>query len=105
MAGILADELALDDIGKDDVFVTTPADKLRVVFADVQRVHVVVVDVFVVFYHKISRRVVETDAAIFRASHAVIPLVVEFHSIDWTRVYFDQLNEFRRQFVHLAAAH
>lgn len=64
MAGVLADKFGLDDVGEDDVFVAPAADELRVVFADVQRVHVVVVDVFVVLYHQIPRRVVEADASV-----------------------------------------
>ncbi len=54
MSGVLADVLALDDIGEDDVLVSAASDELGVVLADVEGVDVVVVDVFVVFDHEVA---------------------------------------------------
>lgn len=51
MSCIFPNVFALDDIGEYDIFVSPSTDKLRVVFADIQRVNVVVVDVAVVLYH------------------------------------------------------
>jgi len=51
MSCIFPNVFALDDIGEYDIFVSPSTDKLRVVFADIQRVNVVVVDVAVVLYN------------------------------------------------------
>lgn len=54
MSGILANILSLDDISKDDVLITSSCYKLGVVFANIECVDIVVVDVFVVFDHQVS---------------------------------------------------
>jgi hypothetical protein len=49
--GVLANVLSLDDIGEDDVLIASSRDKLGVVFADIECVDIVVMDVLVVLYH------------------------------------------------------
>lgn len=88
MSCILPDVFALNDIGQDDIFIATTCDELGVVFADVKGVDIVVMDVFVVFYHDVFGRVVETDAAVFGAGHAVLAVFVEFYGVDRAGVDF-----------------
>lgn len=64
VAGVLADVLALNDVGEDDVLVSAAGDELGVVLADVERVNVVVVDVPVLLDHQVSPRVVQAHAAV-----------------------------------------
>jgi hypothetical protein len=54
VAGILSDVFSLDHISQDDIFVASAGDELGVVFADVEGVDVVIMNVFVVFYHDVS---------------------------------------------------
>ena len=97
--------LTLYDVGEHDVFIASSTNKLRIVFADVNWINIVVVDIFIVFDHEIFRGVVEADAAVFWASHAVLTLVIEFDCVDWSCVYLDQLFGLIGQFVCFAAAH
>lgn len=88
MAGILPDVFSLDHISQDDIFVASAGDELGVVFADVEGVDVVIMNVFVVFYHDVSWGVVETHAAILGSSHAVLAVSVELYGVDGACVYF-----------------
>lgn len=78
VAGILPDVFALDHISQDDIFIAATSDELGVVFADVERVHVVIMDVFVVFYHDVFGGVVQAHAAVLGPRHAVLAVSVEF---------------------------
>ena len=51
MSCIFPDIFALDNIGEYDIFISSSCDELGVVFADIECVNVIVVDVAVVFYH------------------------------------------------------
>ena len=78
MSGILPDVFSLNDISEDDIFIAAASDELGVVFADVEGVHVVIMDVFVALYHEVFRGVVEAHAAVLGAAHAVLAVFVEF---------------------------
>lgn len=88
MTGILPDVFALDHISQDDIFIASAGDELGVVFADVEGVNVVIMDVFVVFYHDVSWGVVEAHAAILGAGHAVLAVFVELYGVDGACVDF-----------------
>lgn len=88
MACILPDVFALDHISQDDIFIAATSDELGVVFADVERVHVVIMDVFVAFYHDVFGGVVETHATVLGACHAVLAVSVEFYGVDGAGVDF-----------------
>lgn len=90
MSGILPDVFALNHISQDDIFVAAASDELGVVFADVEGVHVVIMDVFVAFYHQVFGRVVETHAAVLGTAHAVLAVFVEFQSVDRACVHFGE---------------
>ncbi len=51
MASILSYVLSLDDIGEDNVFVTSSTDKFGIIFADINWIDIVVMDVFIIFDH------------------------------------------------------
>ena len=78
VSGVFADILGLDDIGEDDVFVAASTDELGIVFADVQRVHVIVVHVLVLLYHHVFGGIVEAHRSVLRPCHHVLAVVVEF---------------------------
>ena len=103
MPSILPDVFALDHIGKDDIFIASARDELGVVFADVERVHIVVMDVFVVFYHDVFGRVVEAHAAILRPRHAVLAVLVELYGVDGAGVRFGEGFEGGRKAVFYVA--
>ena len=64
MPGVLPDIFSLDDICEDDIFVSPSADELGVIFADVERVDIVVMNIFVLFDHHIFGWIVETDRTV-----------------------------------------
>ena len=76
--GVFADILGLDDIGEDDVFVAASTDEVGIDFADVQRVHVIVVHVLVLLYHHVFGGIVEAHRSVLRPCHHVLAVVVEF---------------------------
>lgn len=88
MSGVLANVLALNHIGEDNVLIASACDELGVVFADIERVDIVVVDVLVVLDHQVSRGIVEAYAAVLGACHAVFAVTVEFDGVDWPCVGF-----------------
>jgi hypothetical protein len=83
MSGIFADIFAFDDVGEDDILVSSSGDELAVVLADVQRVDVVVMYIFVIFDHMSFAWIVKTHAAIFGTCHAVLSVGVELYCVDW----------------------
>ena len=51
MASVLSNILSLYDVGEHNIFVASARNKLGVVLADIERVDVVIMDVFVVLDH------------------------------------------------------
>lgn len=105
VSGVLAYVLALYDIGEDDIFIASSRDKLGVVFADIECVDIVVVDVFVVFDHQVTWRIVQTYTAILGPRHTVFAVTVEFDGVDRACVGLYEGLEGWRQLVAGGLSH
>lgn len=99
MTRILANILALNHIGEDDILIPATRDELGVVLTDIERVDVIVVDIAIIFDEEIFGWIVEANPTILGTSHAVLSVTVELYCVDWTRVAFHQLAEFRRNAI------
>jgi hypothetical protein len=84
VSGVLSDVLPLYHISEDDVFIASACDELRIIFADVESVDVVIMNIFIVFNHEVPGGIVEANASILRACHAVLSVPVEFDCVDWS---------------------
>ena len=91
MSSILPDIFGLDDIGEYDIFISSTADKLGVVFADVKGVNIVVMYLFILFNHHIFRGIVETDGSVLWSCHDILSIIVEFADVDGSWMYFSEL--------------
>lgn len=77
-----SDILSCNDISYNDIFVSSAAHKLGVIFADIESVDIIVMNIFVVFDHEIFGRVVQAYASIFRAGQAVLSSIIELDNIN-----------------------
>lgn len=105
VAGVFANVLGRHHIRQDDVLVSSPCDELGVVFADVQRVDIVIVDVLVVLYHQIFGRIVETHAAVLGTCHTVFSTVVVLDGVDGAGVDLGQLAIGDGEFIGVGMEH
>jgi hypothetical protein len=101
VACVLANVFALDYVSENDILVASPSNELGVVLADVERVDVIVMNIFIVLDHNISGWIVETDASVLRSSHTVLPVSIEFYGIDRTAMNLEQTLESCWQLVRV----
>ena len=88
MPCIFSDRFAFNYISQNYIFVASPSHELRIVLRNRQTAHIVVVQIFVMFYHEILMGIVETDTPILTSRHAVLSRVVEFNHINRSWVHF-----------------
>lgn len=68
------------------VFISPSCHKFRIISGYLKATHIVIMQIFIIFYHDVLVGVIKTHTPVFRAWHYILSCTIKLHCVDWAHM-------------------